>query len=254
MKKVAALALACAVAGVAGAHDYASVPGGVFSSALRYEDAPDGVRIAPFRMMTRPVTNAEFHAFVQSRRQWRRDDVAGVFASPGYLAHWPSATEVGPGQRVLPVTRVSWFAASAYCASEGARLPTWIEWEYVAAADAMRRDARSDPAWRNVILAWYARPSSSALPRAGAQAPNAYGIRDLHGVVWEWVDDHGAMLVDADNRNQGDGERGRFCGAGALSANDRSNYAVLMRVAMLSSLDGADSTANLGFRCVKEIK
>ena len=48
--------------------------------------------------------------------------------------------------------------------------------------------------------------------------------------------------------------RGRFCGAGALSANDRANYAVLMRVAMLSSLEAADSTTSLGFRCVKEME
>ena len=86
------------------------------------------------------------------------------------------------------------------------------------------------------------------------EPPNVYGVRALHGVVWEWVDDVGAMLVDADNRNQGDAERGRFCGAGALAANDRENYAVLMRVAMLSSLNAADSTMNLGFRCVKEVR
>ncbi len=73
-------------------------------------------------------------------------------------------------------------------------------------------------------------------------------------MVWEWVDDHGAMLVDADNRNQGDAGRDRFCGAGALAANDRSDYAVLMRVAMLSSLEAADSTSSLGFRCVKEVR
>ena len=253
MRKFAALALA-AVAGMAGAHDYVAVPGGAFTTTLRYEDAPGAAIVAPFRMMTRPVTNAEFLAFAQAHPQWRRDDVASVFAAVGYLGHWPGSARVDPAQRDQPVTHVSWFAASAYCAAQGARLPRWIEWEYVAAADALRRDARNDPAWRERILAWYARPASSALPKAGAQAPNAYGIRDLHGVVWEWVDDHGAMLVDADNRNQGDGARGRFCGAAALAANDRSNYAVLMRVAMLSSLEAADSTTSLGFRCVKEMK
>jgi sulfatase modifying factor 1 len=36
-----------------------------------------------------------------------------------------------------------------------------------------------------------------------------------------------------------------------LSINDRDNYAVLMRVAMLSSLEAADATANLGFRCAR---
>jgi len=44
------------------------------------------------------------------------------------------------------------------------------------------------------------------------------------------------------------------CGAGALSINDRENYAVLMRVAMLSALNGADTTMNLGFRCVREVR
>jgi hypothetical protein len=33
--------------------------------------------------------------------------------------------------------------------------------------------------------------------------------------------------------------------------DDRDNYAVLMRVAMLSSLEGRDATANLGFRCAR---
>ena len=248
------IAALVAVASAAAAHDYVTVPGGTLTTALRYEDAPDAVRVPPFRMMTRPVTNAEFLAFVKAQPQWQRDSVATVFAAAGYLGQWPGPARLESTQRDLPVTRVSWYAASAYCAAEGGRLPRWNEWEYVAAADETRKDARDDPAWRERILSWYARPASTPLPRAGASAPNVYGVRDIHGVVWEWVEDHGAMLVDADNRNQGDGARGRFCGAGALSANDRSNYAVLMRVAMLSSLEAADSTTSLGFRCVKETK
>jgi formylglycine-generating enzyme required for sulfatase activity len=152
------------------------------------------------------------------------------------------------------VTRVSYYAASAYCAAQNARLPRWIEWEYVAAADEARNDARRDPRWRERILAWYARPSTHALPRAGAQRPNVYGVQDLHGVVWEWTDDYSALLVTGDNRVQGDAERNRFCGAGALSMDDRENYAVLMRVAMLSSLGASDTTMNLGFRCVREVR
>ena len=34
---------------------------------------------------------------------------------------------------------------------------------------------------------------------------------------------------------------------------DRDNYAILMRVAMLSSLDGNDTTGNLGFRCARDL-
>jgi len=212
------------------------------------------VRIAPFGIMRHPVTNAEFLAFVNTHPAWRRDRVAPVFAGPDYLAHWQGPTRLVPGdQAAQPVTRVSWFAAAAYCEAQRARLPRWLEWEYVAAADTVRHDARADPAWRDRILAWYARPSSSALPAAGAGVPNAYGVRDLHGVVWEWTDDYSALLVSADNRDQGDPDRSRFCGAGALSVADREQYAVLMRVAMLSSLGGSDTTMSLGFRCVREL-
>ena len=63
--------------------------------------------------------------------------------------------------------------------------------------------------------------------------PNAYGVRDLHGLVWEWTDDYSSLLVSGDNRNQGDADVAKFCGAGALAMDDRENYALLMRVAML---------------------
>jgi formylglycine-generating enzyme required for sulfatase activity len=242
--------LACA-AQAAGA-GYAKLPGGEFSSALKYEDSGSSVRVAPFALMTAPVTNADFLAFVRTHPQWRRDAVPAVFAESRYLSQWASATELGanalPRQ---PVVWVSWFAASAYCKAQGAHLPTWSQWEYAAAADERRTDARADPAWRERILSWYSQSSKRPLQSVGLQRPNAYGVRDLHGLVWEWTDDFSALLVSADNRDQGDPDRLKFCGAGALSVNDRDNYAVLMRVAMLSSLDGADATANLGFRCAR---
>jgi formylglycine-generating enzyme len=253
----ALLALLLPAAGLAGdvGSRYAGLPGGSFRSALQYEDAKGGVRIKSFALMRRPVTNAEFLAFVQAHPEWRRDRVAAVFAEPRYLSHWQDATRLGAKARPdQPVTWVSWFAASAYCEAQGARLPTWSEWEYAAAADETRRDARKDPAWRERILAWYSRPSNAALPRAGLQAPNAWGVQDLHGLVWEWTDDYSSLLVSGDNRNQGDADKAKFCGAGALSMDDRENYAVLMRVAMLSSLEGADATANLGFRCARSAR
>ena len=85
----------------------------------------------------------------------------------------------------------------------------------------------------------------------GLQAANAYGVRDLHGLVWEWTGDASSLLIDGDNRKQGDADKSKFCGAGALSMRDRDNYAVLMRVAMLSSLEANDVTANMGFRCAR---
>ena len=237
---------------LAGGADWVRLPGGNFRSALKYEDVRQ-VKVAPFALQKRPVTNADFLAFVQAHPQWRRDRVARVLAEPRYLSHWTGPTLLGAmAQPQQPVVQVSWFAADAYCKAQGARLPTWSQWEYAAAADETRRDARRDPAWRERILSWYSRPSNRPLARAGMQASNAYGVQDLHGLVWEWTDDYSALLVDGDNRNQGDADKAKFCGAGALSMDDRDNYAVLMRVAMLSSLSGADTTANLGFRCARQ--
>jgi formylglycine-generating enzyme required for sulfatase activity len=251
----AALALPLAALAAAGGA-FVTLPGGVFRSALQYEDAKTGARrIAPFALMKRPVTNAEFLDFVRAHPQWRRDRVARVFAEPRYLSQWASPTELGPrAQPDQPVVWVSWFAADAYCDAQDARLPTWPEWEYAAAADETRRDARRDPAWRERILNWYSRTTPKVLPRAGLQTPNAYGVQDLHGLVWEWTDDYSSLMVSSDNRNQGDADKLKFCGAGAISMRDRDNYAVLMRVAMLSSLQGRDATANLGFRCARTVR
>jgi formylglycine-generating enzyme required for sulfatase activity len=234
---------------------FVTIPGGEYKSVLKYEDVAGAVKVPTFELMQMPVSNAEFMAFVVKQPSWQRGRAATVFVEKDhYLSHWQSPLVLGsaarPGQ---PVTRVSWFAATAYCESINARLPTWNEWEYVAAADRIRRDARSDPAWRESLLRWYAEPSNTPLPEVGQQPANAYGIQDLHGVVWEWTQDYAAMLVSGDNRTQSDPDKAKFCGAGALSIEDKEDFAVMMRVAMLSSLDAANSTSNLGFRCARSI-
>ncbi len=243
------------------AADYVALPGTSFSSVLPAVSdtskdlalAPAPVVIRPFRLRAEPVTNAEFLAFVTAHPDWRRDRIARVFAESRYLSHWPMADALGADAKAeQPVTQISWFAAEAYCESEGARLPTWYEWEYAAAADETRTDARGDPAWRNRILNWYATPSNEPLHMVGGAA-NSYGVRDLHGLVWEWVEDAGSLLIASDSRDQNDPDKLAFCGAGALELKDRDNYAVLMRIALLSSLKAADTTANLGFRCAKPL-
>lgn len=249
-----ALALACLgllLALPAAAAEYAALPGGTFTSVLPADGKAAPAQVAPFRLRTELVTNAEFLAFVKAHPAWRRDKVARILADARYLTQWASADTLG--DEVLPrqpVTRVSWFAAQAYCESERARLPSWYEWEFAAAADATRRDARADRAWRESILGWYSRPSSTALPQIGGAA-NIYGVRDINGLVWEWVDDFNALLVGSDSRDQDGADKFKFCGAGAISMEQKENYATLMRVAMLSSLKAVDTTNNMGFRCAR---
>jgi formylglycine-generating enzyme required for sulfatase activity len=254
MKWVAAslFALACGVH----AADYVAVPGGRFTSVLPQGASPteaSQVDVAPFRMRRTPVTVAEFAQFVRAHPEWQKGRTPEVFADARYLVSW--AAPVEPGAALAPqspVVDVSWFAAKAYCESENARLPTWIEWEYVAASDATRRDARSDPAWQRSVLAWYERPGGARLAAVGG-APDAYGVSDMHGLVWEWVDDFNALFIAGDSRTQGDPDLAKFCGSGALNIVDRESYAVVMRIALLSSLNASDGTGTLGFRCAQSL-
>ena len=234
------------------APERAKIPGGSFETILPPADKVKVARVRAFAMDRRTVTNAEFARFVLEHPEWRRDRVARVFADAGYLQHWSSPTGAGKAIDSQPVTHVSWFAAKAYCETQGARLPTWYEWEFVAAASESAPDARADPQWRQTILDWYARPATAGLPASGSTTPNYYGVRDVHGVVWEWVLDLGSMMVSADNREQGDPDLKRFCGTGALTMEQKDNYAMLMRIATLSSMQASYTSSTMGFRCVSE--
>lgn len=230
--------------------NYVAIPAGSIASVL--SDNSNGnapVQVAPFSMRVTPVTTREFLAFTDKHPEWQKGKVPAIFADASYL-HQIGNQDTSSVSADTPVTSVSWFAAQAYCESEGGRLPTWHEWEYVAAADEKHADARHDPAWREKILSWYSRSSGAPQQSVGGTA-NFYGVRDMHGLIWEWVDDFNALLVSADSRNQGDPDQLQYCGAGAISLQDKENYAILMRIALLSALEGADTTNNLGFRCVR---
>jgi len=253
MRPLFLLALAAAAFPAAAGTEFRRVEGATFQSVLPVAKDSKDVTIQAFALERTPVTNAEFLAFVQRHPEWQRGRAAKLFVDDGYLKHWDGATRLGAAEPAQPVVHVSWFAADAYCTAQGARLPTWHEWEWAAAADENVADARKDPVWRQRILAWYAETGTN-LPRVGRGPDNVYGVQDLHGLVWEWVGDFGGMMVSGDNREQGtDPDLMKFCGAGAMTMEQKENYAVMMRIAMLSSLKAAYTTANLGFRCAKDL-
>lgn len=235
----------------AGAMEYAPIPGGEFRSAIRYDDAGEPQRVAPFLLMTTPVSNADFARFVHQHPQWQRDRLPAVFASDSYLKAWSTPRKPGSSlEHDAAVTQVNWYAANAYCRAHDARLPTFLEWEYAAAADARQRDARDDSHWMTRQLDDGTARAIDAPPDAVA---NVYGIRELHGAVWEWTDDFSSLLGATDRRGQDDGNMPRFCGATALAFDDRRQYGVQKRFAVLSALDAADTLANLGFRCARSL-
>ncbi|MFM2288865.1 MAG: hypothetical protein RL684_2008 [Pseudomonadota bacterium] len=222
-------------------------------SVLPSGDSQQAVYVARFALDRLPVTNGEFLAFVNGHPEWRRGRVPQLFADADYLSHWASADRLGESvQAEQPVTRISWYAARAYCEAAGGRLPAWQEWELAAAANEQLADARKDPAWRARILDWYSRPADRPLACVGLGPPDSHGIQDLHGLVWEWVEDFNALIVSGDSRDQGDPDRLKFCGAGALSLQDRDNFAILMRIAFLSALEARSTARSLGFRCAAD--
>ncbi|WP_297899755.1 formylglycine-generating enzyme family protein [Metallibacterium sp.] len=246
---LALLATAPAVA----AADYVAIPGGVFVSALAVDGAAARIAIEPFAMRVEPVTNAEFLDFVRMHPEWQRGQVSSLFSGPQYLAAWQGPLTLGPDARPeQPVTDVSWFAARAFCASEQARLPSWYEWEYVAAADVTRRDARQDPA-RNQSILDAIQGSTGARPGAiGWHPADVWGVRDLNRLLWEWTGDYAAMFPNADARVPGAGASLALCGGSALAFADKNQFALMMRVAALTALKPADAAPRVGFRCVRD--
>ncbi len=225
----------------------ARIPEGVYrpffaDTSLRSDagvQAPAPIDVPSFELDVRQVSQADFLEFVRANPKWRRSQVARLFAEGGYLRSWRGDLE--PAAPKSPVTEVSWFAARAYCRWRGARLPTVAEWERAA----------EDPKAGALILEWYSRPREGALSEAGSGAPNRFGVRGLHGLVWEWVLDFNSNLVADDARDATRGGGAQFCGGGATQAVDPNDYATFMRHGFRDSLKADYTVKDLGFRCAR---
>jgi len=87
----------------------------------------------------------------------------------------------------LPVEQVTWYEARDYCKAVGQRLPTEAEWEQAA-----RAGSSTVYTWGDAIdgdYAWYWENSQRSTHPVGSRKPNAFGLHDMPGNVWEWVAD-----------------------------------------------------------------
>jgi formylglycine-generating enzyme required for sulfatase activity len=144
------------------------------------------VRLAPFSLARTPITQA----------QWRQ------------VALWQPAPGEPPWERELdpepsfiksdlpeaerrPVECVSWFDAQEFCRRLSQRtgrtytLPSEAQWEY-----ACRAGTTTPYAFGSTFSPLQANVSTSTTAAVGGSPPNAWGLHDMHGNVWEWCNDH----------------------------------------------------------------
>ena len=223
--------------------EMANIPGGSYRPLYLKKDTPM-ISVKPFQIDKTPITNAEFAQFVKANPKWQRGNVSVKQAESNYLKQWdkngPKAADVNK-----PVTNVSWFAAHAYCAAQGKRLPTNDEWEFVGLASELQANGSNEPSYNRTILSWYEN-GSKGLKNIRQNKPNFYGVYDMHGLIWEWTSDFNSSQITSGTLKAAD-----FCGSGAVNSSDPSNYAAFLRYGIRTSLQPNFVLHNMGFRCAK---
>lgn len=225
------------------------IPDGRFAPLYGIEKDQVDFQVKTFWMDSSPVTEKEFKKFLLVHPEWNKKNISALYADKNYLAAFSGVLD-------SPVVNVSWFAASAFCEEKKGRLPSTLEWEYVAAASDKLKNATKDEEFISKILDWYSRPETSdkAKKIVGVDKANLYGLHNLHGLIWEWTGDFNSVIMTSDNREDGSKLNGSFCGAGSIGSKTKEDYAAFVRYSLRSSLQAPFTLTNLGFRCAYDQK
>jgi formylglycine-generating enzyme required for sulfatase activity len=135
------------------------------------------VKIAtPFAVSKFEITFAEWDAcvFFKTCRE-TRDDGWGRETRPALYVSWNDAKQY-----------VDWLSKLT---RKPYRLLSEAEWEYATRANSQTTYSFGDTSERLAEHAWYNENSDRKAHPVGEKAENGFGLRDMHGNVWEWVED-----------------------------------------------------------------
>jgi formylglycine-generating enzyme required for sulfatase activity len=173
---------------------------------------------------------------------------------PVTQAQWEAVMGINPsrfrGHPNRPVEYVSWHDVHAFLRKlneqEGGgdyRLPTEAQWEYACRAGVETPRYYSDVD----AIAWYGANSNRETHEVGQKRPNAWGLYDMLGNVWEWCQDAGlTYIMDAAVDPMGP------IGAGAASVLRGGSWggpAQRVRAAYREAYPLGALSGDLGFRC-----
>jgi len=142
-----------------------------------------------------------------------------------------------------PVTMISWFQANSYCKSINARLPSEAEWEKAARGPAGYRYSFGDVSDQSKSN--FANSFKLGTNTVKSFQPNGYGLYNMSGNVWEWVEDwfslYGKTNIDK---------------LGKLMINEKMvrggswyNSSYYINVGMRFKLNPEIKLNSIGFRC-----
>ena len=154
----------------------------------------------------RRVTVSDYYIGVFEVTQGQWEKVMGTSVTQQRNKKDPSSSLRGTGSD-YPMYYVSWEEAMAFCRELSRQtgktytLPTEAQWEYAARGGSQPDGSKYSGSYSVDAVAWYDGNSNSSTHPVGTKRPNALGLYDMSGNVWEWCLDWYGDYRDYDTEN-----------------------------------------------------